>query len=77
MKKEPAEKTKPMNICRTNITQAQAQLSKRMDRQSVVWLTGSILGLLRTVCPMSEGNNQCGRRKLGMAACGYDLLPGR
>lgn len=50
MKKEPAEKTKPVDICRTNITQA--QLSKRMDRQSAVWLTGSILGLLRTVCPM-------------------------
>lgn len=75
LKKEPAESTKPVDICRTSTTQA--QLSKRMDRQSAVQMTGSISGLLSTVCPLSEGNNQCGGRKLGMAACGSDLLPGR
>lgn len=75
MKKVPIEVKKPVDICRTSTTQA--QLSKRMDRQSAVRSTGSISGLLSTVCPVSEGNNQCGRRKLGMAARGYDLLSGR
>lgn len=75
MNKEPLEIKKPVDICKTSTTQT--QLSKRMDKQSAVQLTGSISGLLSTVCPLSEGNNQCGRRKLGMAACGSDLLPRR